>query len=213
MPKTSAEVYSMFECDQLALKVAGDSKYTRDDCVGKITIERETKTVTKKCRGVTKKRKTKPTGNGTITVSLHIKLALYRKINAMTNKGLQPGVYGFSNVESLMPEVSIAARVMDEDDEPMFLGFPRCKVEEINSTEIENGGEEVAEVEMKLSYMPDDNGIGEYQALAVELTGNTLTAENWMTDFSSTLAQASSGETVVSGTTGQTTGGTTGVGA
>ena len=213
MPKTSAEVYSMFECDQLALKVAGDSEYTRDDCVGKITIERETKTVTKKCRGVTKKRKTKPTGNGTINVSLHIKLALYRKINAMTNKGLQPGVYGFSNVESLMPEVSIAARVMDEGDEPMFLGFPRCKVEEINSTEIENGGEEVAEVEMKLSYMPDDNGIGEYQALAVELTGNTLTAENWMTSFSSELAQASSGETVVSGTTGQTTGGTTGVGA
>ena len=66
---------------------------------------------------------------------------------------------------------------------------------------------------MKLSYMPDDNGIGEYQALAVELTGNTLTAENWMTSFSSELAQASSGETVVSGTTGQTTGGTTGVGA
>lgn len=191
MPKTSADVYSMFECDQLALKVAGDNEYTRDDCVGKITIERETKTVTKKCRGVTKKRKTKPTGNGTITVSLHIKLALYRKINAMTNKGLQPGVYGFSNIESLMPEVSIAARVMDEDDEPMFLGFPRCKVEEINSTEIENGGEEVAEVEMKLSYMPDDNGIGEYQALAAELTGEVLNADNWMTSFSSELAQAS----------------------
>ena len=197
MPKTSADVYSMFECDQLALKVAGDTEYTRDDCVGKITIERETKTVTKKCRGVTKKRKTKPTGNGTITVSLHIKLALYRKINAMTNKGLQPGVYGFSNIDSLMPEVSIAARVMDEDDEPMFLGFPRCKVEELKSPEIENGGEEVAEVEMKLSYMPDDYNKGEYQALAVELTGSTVTSDNWMTDFSSSLMQAASG---VSGT-------------
>ena len=107
----------------------------------------------------------------------------------MTNKGLQPGVYGFSYIESLMPEVSIAARVMDEDDEPMFLGFPRCKVEEINSTEIENGGEEVAEVEMKLSYMPDDNGIGEYQALAAELTGQTLTKDNWMTTFSSAAVQ------------------------
>lgn len=189
MPKTSADVYSMFECDQMALKVDGDSEYTRDDCIGKITIERETKTVTKKCRGVTKKRKTKPTGNGTLTVSMHIKLALYRKINAMTNKGLQPGVYGFSNVESLMPEISIAARVKDEDDEVMFLGFPRCKVEEINSTEIENGGEEVAEVEMKLSYMPDDYGIGEYQALASELTGTVLTEDNWMTNFSSEIAQ------------------------
>lgn len=195
MPKTSADVYSMFECDQLALKVAGDTEYTRDDCVGKITIERETKTVTKKCRGVTKKRKTKPTGNGTVTVSLHIKLALYRKINAMTNKGLQPGVYGFSNIESIMPELALVARVMDEDDEPMFIGFPRCKVEEINSTEIENGGEEVAEVEMKLSYMPDDNGIGEYQALAAELTGETLTKDNWMTTFSSETAQMAESET------------------
>ena len=195
MPKTSAEVYSMFECDQLALKVGGDSEYTRDDCVGKITIERETKTVTKKCRGVTKKRKTKPTGNGTITVSLHIKLALYRKINAMTNKGLQPGVYGFSNTESIMPELALTARVMDEDDDVMFLGFPRCKVEEINSTEIENGSEEVAEVEMKLSYMPDDNGIGEYQALAAELTGNVLTKDNWMTEFSSEKAKEETTET------------------
>ena len=195
MPKTSAEVYSMFECDQLALKVAGDSEYTRDDCVGKITIERETKTVTKKCRGVTKKRKTKPTGNGTINVSLHIKLALYRKINAMTNKGLQPGVYGFSNTESIMPELALTARVKDEDDDVMFLGFPRCKVEEINSTEIENGSEEVAEVEMKLSYMPDDNGIGEYQALAAELTGNVLTKDNWMTEFSSEKAKEETTET------------------
>ena len=190
MPKTSADVYSMFECDQLALKVAGDTEYTRDDCVGKITIERETKTVTKKCRGITKKRKTKPTGNGTITVSLHIKLGLYRKVNAMTNKDLQPGVYGFSNVDSIMPELALVARVKDEDDENMFLGFPRCKVEEINSTEIENGGEEVAEVEMKLSYMPDDYGIGEYQALESELTGDTVNADNWMTSFSSQLVHA-----------------------
>ena len=190
MPKTSAEVYSMFEVDQLAIKVAGDEQYTRDDCVGKITIERETKTVTKKCRGVTKKRKTKPTGNGTVKISLHIKLALYRKINAMTSEGLQPGVFGFSNTESVMPEISVAARVKDEDDEPLFLGFPRCKVETINTTEIENGVEEVAEVEMELAYMPDDYGIGEYQALAGELTGEEITPENWMTDFSSEAVHA-----------------------
>ena len=64
-------------------------------------------------------------------------------------------------------------------------------MEEIKSTEIENGGEEVAEVEMKLSYMPDDAGIGEYQALASELTGTVLTEDNWMTSFSSEAAQAS----------------------
>ena len=185
---TPDDVYSYYECDQLAIKVAGDESYTRDDCVGSLNVERETKTVTKKCRGVVKKRKTKPTGNGTITLKMHIKMALYRRIHAMTNEGLQPGVYAFDNTQS-MPELALTARVKDEDDNNMFLGYPRCKVEEINALEIENGAEEVAELEMKLSYMPDDYNKGEYQALEVELTGDVLTPSNWMTTFSSETAQ------------------------
>ena len=188
MSFSSAEVYSYCECDQLAMKVAGDEAYTRDDCIGSLNVERETKTVTKSCRGVVKKRKTKPTGNGTIELKLHMKLALYRRINAMTNEGLQPGVYAFDNTQS-MPELALTARVKDEDDNIMFLGYPRCKVEEINKLEIENGAEEVAEVEMKLSYMPDDFNKGEYQALEAELTGDVLNAKNWMTAFSSETAQ------------------------
>lgn len=194
MSFSSADVYSYFECDQLAMKVAGDEAYTRDDCVGTLSVERETKTVTKSCRGVVKKRKTKPTGNGTIELKLHMKLALYRRINAMTNEGLQPGVYAFDNTQS-MPELALTARVKDEDDNIMFLGYPRCKVEEINKLEIENGAEEVAEVEMKLSYMPDDFNKGEYQALEAELTGDVLNAKNWMTAFSSENAQLTSGDT------------------
>ena len=156
---TSAEVYSYFECDQLAIKVAGDNEYTRDDCVGSLEVERETKTVTKSCRGVV--------------------------------EGLQPGIYAWDNTVP-MPEGSVAARVKDEDDNIMFLGYPRCKVEELNTLSIENGAEEVAEVEIKLSYMPDDYNKGEYQALADELTGDVLTPENWMTTFSSETAQLGS---------------------
>ena len=196
MSFSSAENYSYFECDQLALKVGDDATFTRDDCIGSIEVERETKTVTKKCRGVTKKRKTKPTGNGTITVKLHIKLALYRKLYGWTNTGLQAGVYALDNTNA-MPEAVLVARVKDEDDNIMYIGYPRVKVEEINKLTIENGAEEVAEVEMKLSYMPDDYNKGEYQALAVELTGSTVTTDNWMTSFSSSLMQAASG---VSGT-------------
>ena len=56
--------------------------------------------------------------------------------------------------------------------------------------EIENGAEEVAEVELKASYMPDDYNKGEYEAVADELIGEVLTADNWMTEFSSETAQA-----------------------
>lgn len=190
MAITSADVYSYFECDQLAIKVTGEESYTRDDCIGSVEVERETKTVTKSCRGVVKKRKTKPTGNGTITLKLHMKLGLYRKLTAMTNEGLQPGVYAWDNTVS-MPEASVTARVKDEDDNIMYLAYPRAKVEELNTLSIENGAEEVAEVEIKLSYMPDDYNKGEYQALADELTGDVLNEDNWMTAFSSDLAQAS----------------------
>ena len=47
MSFSSADVYSYFEVDQLAIKVSGESAYTRDDCVGSLNVERETKTVTK----------------------------------------------------------------------------------------------------------------------------------------------------------------------
>ena len=164
--------------------MAGDQEYVRNDCVGTIKVSRETKRVTKKCRGVVKKSKTKVTGNGTIEVSLHIKLDLYRKINAMTNEGMQPGVYAFNNTIN-MPEISVTAHVKDEDDNVMFKGWPRCKIEEVSELEITNGAEEVAEVSMKLSYMPDEYNQGEYEALEDELTGSVITAENWMTAFSS----------------------------
>ena len=207
---SSTEVYSPYEIDQLAIKVAGDSAYTRDDCIGTMTVERETKTVTKSCRGVVKKRKTRPTGNGTITLSMHIKLDLYRKINGMTNEGLQPGVYSFNNTVA-MPEFSIAARVKNEDDDVLYKAFPRCKIEEINTLSIENGSEEVAEVELKMAYMPDENNIGEYEALADELTGEVLTSENWMTAFSTENAKATT-ESSSSSTTEDDTNGTEGYG-
>jgi len=53
---------------------------------------------------------------------------------------------------------------------------------------IENGAEEVVEIEMEISVMPDDYGNGVYEALASELTG-TLKTE-WMTKFEPSMAQA-----------------------
>ena len=71
----------------------------------------------------------------------------------------------------------------------MFKAWPRCKIEEVSDLEITNGAEEVAELNMKLSYMPDEYNQGEYEALEDELTGSVLTAENWMTEFSSDIAR------------------------
>ena len=67
-----------------------------------------------------------------------------------------------------------------------------CKCECSCDSACEAEAEEVAEVEMTVSYMPDDYNKGEYQALEVELTGDVLNADNWMTDFDSETAQLTS---------------------
>lgn len=185
---TAKDKFSFYEVDAIGIKIKGESAFATEECLGSLKVERGTKTVTKKCKGVVVKKKTKMTGEGKLTISLHTSRELYRKVNGMTNTGLQPGVYAFDNTV-LMPEMTIVAKCRDEDDNVIFLAYPQCSVEEASGTEIENGAEEVAELEMTLAYTPDDFHKGEYEALEDELTGDILNAENWMTSFSSALAQ------------------------
>ena len=50
------------------------------------------------------------------------------------------------------------------------------------SRSIENGSEEVKEVDLEISVMPDDYGQGMYEALDSELKEETV-KNNWMSKF------------------------------
>ena len=50
------------------------------------------------------------------------------------------------------------------------------------SRSIENGAEEVKEVDLEISVMPDDYGQGMYEALDSELKEGTV-KQNWMSKF------------------------------
>ena len=50
------------------------------------------------------------------------------------------------------------------------------------SRSIENGSEEVKEVDLEISVMPDDYGNGVYEALDSELKEETV-KNNWMSKF------------------------------
>ena len=56
---------------------------------------------------------------------------------------------------------------------------------------IENGAEEVAEVEMEVSVMPDEFGNGMYEAPANDLADETVKS-TWMTAFTPELVQVAS---------------------
>jgi len=60
----------------------------------------------------------------------------------------------------------------------------------MRSGKIENGSEEVAQIEMTISVMPDEYGNGMYEALVAKLPAD-VTEQTWMSNFEPKMAQIS----------------------
>lgn len=154
-------------------------------CLGKIEEEATVRTVTKNCRGVVAKTITRGTGSGVITISAHIPIALYRKMLSMADESLVTGVYTYGR-NSLHPNFTLTADVFDEDDNEKLKAWPVCNMNTGGQSVIENGAEEVAEVEIEVAYSPDDYGNGFYEALVADLSDDTIKTD-WMEKFTPEL--------------------------
>lgn len=179
-------VFSEFEVKEQWIKMADEESYSTMSCVGSSEEELEVKVITKKCRGVKAKEKVKGTGSGTLTESLHVPRDIYNKMYNMTRANLKKGVYAYGQ-NSSHPEFSITQRVLDEDDEEKFKAYPRCILESGPKRAVENGQEEVPELELTITLLPDDNGECMYEALKSELDEET--AGKWMEHFDTSLVQ------------------------
>lgn len=180
-------VFSEFEVKEQWIKVAGEENYSTMSCVGSSEEELEVKVITKKCRGVKAKEKVKGTGSGTLTESLHVPRDVYNKMYDMTRANLKKGVYAYGQ-NSSHPEFSITQRVLDEDDEEKFKAYPRCILESGPKRSVENGQEEVPELELTITLLPDDNGECMYEALKSELDEEI--AGKWLEYFDTSLVQS-----------------------
>lgn len=180
-------VFSEFEVKEQWIKVAGEENYSTMSCVGSSEEELEVKVITKKCRGVKAKEKVKGTGSGTLTESLHVPRDIYNKMYDMTRANLKEGVYAYGQ-NSSHPEFYITQRVLDEDDEEKFKAYPRCILESGPKRSVENGQEEVPELELTITLLPDDNGECMYEALKSELDEET--AKKWLEHFETSLVQS-----------------------
>lgn len=180
-------VFSEFEVKEQWIKVAGEENYSTMSCVGSSEEELEVKVITKKCRGVKAKEKVKGTGSGTLTESLHVPRDVYNKMYDMTRVNLKKGVYAYGQ-NSSHPEFSITQRVLDEDDEEKFKAYPRCILESGPKRSVENGQEEVPELELTITLLPDDNGECMYEALKSELDEEV--AGKWLEHFDTSLVQS-----------------------
>ena len=90
-------------------------------------------------------------------------------------------------IELADPEFACTVEAVDEDENIKYKAYTKCVVKDGIARKIENGGEEVAEIEMTVAVMPDDEGNGLYEALKSEVSSEI--AQKWMTEFTPALAK------------------------
>lgn len=189
MPYTQS-VFSEYEIRKTSIKVKGEETFTSADCLGSAEEELETLVVTKSCRGKVVKTRVSGTGNGTLTISAHMPYELYAKIFDMDQPGLVEGVIAYGS-NSVHPEFCIVMDVYDEDGNEKFKAYPNCIMQNGVARSTENGAEEVAEVEMEISIMPDEYGNALYEVCVADLGTDTAQLKaKWMTSFEPSLVQA-----------------------
>ena len=183
------KVFSDFEVRETSIKFDGATDFLKDDCVGTMELEETVRKITKKCRGTVVKNIIKHDGVITITMSLHVTWPVYLKMYGMDSTGLKAGIYAMNRFNSVRPSMLIVNHVYDEDGNEKFLAFPNCKATGALKEKIDNGASEVAETEVEITATVDDAGTSMYEALAAELTDETVKT-TWMTAWNATLVKA-----------------------
>lgn len=179
-------VFSEYEIKETAIKFEDETTFQAIGCVGSLEEELETLTVTKKCEGVVVKSVTRGSGNGELTISLHMNYNLYVTAFGMADESLVDGVLGYGQ-NSRHKNFTLVAKVKDEDGNVKYIAYPKLIFQTGLANKIENGAEEVAEIEITAYVQPDENGFAKYEALDKLLDTNLKT--KWMTEFTPALVK------------------------
>ena len=180
-------VFSDFEIDRMSVKFTDAEAALAMNCIGSVEEELTAKEITKKCRGVIIKDVVKGTGEGTLTISAHVPYDLFIEAFGMKDEALKTGVYAYGS-NSRHKAFCLTMHVVDEDGEEKYKAYPNCIFKARPNLSTENGAEEVAEVEIEIAVMPDENGFGMYEALAEGL--DETVASSWMENFNYELVKA-----------------------
>jgi hypothetical protein len=183
-------VFSEYELREMGIKTEGSEAYVAANCVGSCEEELDTKVVSKSCRGVVIKKTVKGAGTGKLSISMHMPWDIYTDVYGMNLDTLIDGVKAYGT-NSRHKNFATTQHVFDEDGEEKFKAYPNCIIETGVARKIENGAEEVAEIELEVSIQPDEFGNCVYEALASELSDETVKT-NWMTKFEPSMVQVKS---------------------
>lgn len=156
--------------------------------VGSIEGETTLKVLIKRSEGQEVKSRNKPE-KITLTISAHIPVKVVRDLFGISPEGLKPGVYKYSQ-NAKGKEFVYTADVIDEfEDIVKLIAFPKCVSATGFKFSIENGADEVAQMELELTAYPDEKGNLMYDAFVAELSDATV-SEQWHTQFNYELVEA-----------------------
>lgn len=179
--------HSEFRITNASVRFGKETTASKFGCLGSIEESMETKQITKKCEGVVIKNRVRPTGGGELKVTMHIMREAFLQAFGMNdNEELIEGVRGYGKFPH-EPFV-FTADVYDEDDVKKLKAYPNCIIKDGISRKIENGGDEVAEIELTITTAADEFGYGMYEALDTEITDETVKTE-WHTKFTPELVR------------------------
>lgn len=142
-------------------------------CVGKMSREFEVTNITKKCEGRTVLKKSKPTGEGTLTLNVHVPVAVARKMKSMLVK---------NNVAAQGTDIFKTFKykciVSNEENADEYQLYPNCALNGLPEIEIDDEAEEVAAVEMEIGFATDEYGNMYYTEFKEDLEEG-ITFETW----------------------------------
>lgn len=183
------EGFSEFEIKESAVKVGNSDSFEKIGCVGTAEETLNLRFVTKKCEGVEVLKKAFQKGTGKLKLTGHIKWSAYKKMLSIVDSSLKTGVGSWGT--RMLPNFVYVAKVYDETGDLKYKAYPNCSIASDFTRKIENGAEEVAELDIEFDLSPDDGGCCMYECLATEAeSGSSNIPQQWMTAFNRSLVEA-----------------------
>lgn len=157
-------------------------------CTGSLETETEMRTVKKMCEGEEVLSEDIPVKmKGKLT--LHMPVEIARKVYGLKTDGLKKGVYAYGT-GSRQGAGAMTFDVIDLYEEmKKLLAFPNMNFSGGYKWSLENGKDEIAEIEVEFNALKDDNKKFYYEAIESEVTDQTV-IEQWHTNFTPELVTA-----------------------
>lgn len=158
----------------------GEATAVASDCNGSIAVETETQTIEKKCGQTVVASKSKPV-KMTVTVSAKVPVEVFRRVNGIKQLDeLKEGVYAYGANGG--ERFTLTVEIVDEfTDETKLLAFPTLALSNGLAFEIENGADEVADLEIETTAYQDERGQWYYEAFPTDAT--EVDSQEWLTSF------------------------------